>query len=255
MHVPPEQPSGSSLRINMTATRKQKLNELHRQKRIDAGLPVAENWKRLAADAVVAPPVNHSDWHRLWDEFHAWPMTGDPEKFPAFVRDFREKIWCANCQGHFDWLVAKYPPPTSSRRECAEYTVLIHNAVNVSKEHRSSPIHFYEACRLRGYPEEWTKQPTTLMEDLIISNRQSPGDVICVTAAVHALHKNYPGRWRTGIAGSAMELWQNNPDVTEIANLIGPRTIKVGWSNVRPNVENRHIIHVVCGDLELKLPS
>jgi len=50
---------------------------------------------------------------------------------------------------------------------------------------------------------------------LCITNWQSPGDIVMLTAAVRDLHKAYPGRFQTDVITSCMDLWDNNPYITK----------------------------------------
>lgn len=49
---------------------------------------------------------------------------------------------------------------------------------------------------------------------LVLTNWQSPGDVVMLTAAVRDLHKMYPNRFQTDLRTSCDAIWQNNPYVT-----------------------------------------
>ena len=44
----------------------------------------------------------------------------------------------------------------------------------------------------------------------------SPGDMMTLTAAVESLVKAYPGKWKIQVAGTAMDIWQNNPHIHEL---------------------------------------
>lgn len=44
----------------------------------------------------------------------------------------------------------------------------------------------------------------------------SPGDMLTMTAAVYSLAITYPGRWKVAISGTSMELWENNPHISEL---------------------------------------
>ena len=43
---------------------------------------------------------------------------------------------------------------------------------------------------------------------LILSNRQSPGDVLMLPAAVRDLHRSYPGQFETDVRTSCPALWR-----------------------------------------------
>jgi hypothetical protein len=46
---------------------------------------------------------------------------------------------------------------------------------------------------------------------LLLRNRQSPGDIVMLTAAVRDLHAQNPGRFITAVDTTAMALWDHNP--------------------------------------------
>ncbi len=51
------------------------------------------------------------------------------------------------------------------------------------------------------------------MRRLLLKNKQSPGDIVMLTAAVRDLHRAHPGQFETWVKTSAMPLWDHNPDV------------------------------------------
>lgn len=83
------------------------------------------------------------------------------------------------------------------------------------------------------------------MKDLLLKSSQSPGDILILTAAVRDLHRAHPGRFRTDVRTTAMELWQNNPYLTPLAEgAPGVETIEMHYplihhSNQRPY----HFLH------------
>jgi ADP-heptose:LPS heptosyltransferase len=48
------------------------------------------------------------------------------------------------------------------------------------------------------------------MQRIILTNYQSPGDIVILTAAVRDLHRCYPGRYITDVRTSCPQLWENN---------------------------------------------
>jgi len=52
------------------------------------------------------------------------------------------------------------------------------------------------------------------MTPVILQNKQAPGDVVMLTAAVRDLHRAHPGKYRTYVDTTAPDLWRNNPNVT-----------------------------------------
>lgn len=54
------------------------------------------------------------------------------------------------------------------------------------------------------------------MRKLILECKQSPGDVLTLTAAIESLHQTYPGEYITDYKGTCSELFDNNPWITKI---------------------------------------
>lgn len=54
------------------------------------------------------------------------------------------------------------------------------------------------------------------MKKLLLTNFQSPGDILMLTAAVRDLHRRYPGEFLTDVRTSAKALWENNPQLTAL---------------------------------------
>jgi len=53
---------------------------------------------------------------------------------------------------------------------------------------------------------------------LILTNFQSPGDIVMLTGAVRDLHRCHPGRFVTDVRTSGADLWAHNPYLTPIAD-------------------------------------
>ncbi len=54
------------------------------------------------------------------------------------------------------------------------------------------------------------------MRRLVLTNFQSPGDVVMLTAAIRDLHRSCPGEFLTDVRTSSPQLWDNNPDITPL---------------------------------------
>jgi ADP-heptose:LPS heptosyltransferase len=54
------------------------------------------------------------------------------------------------------------------------------------------------------------------MQKIILTNYQSPGDIVMLTAALRDLHRCYPGRFITDVRTSCPQLWENNPFVAPL---------------------------------------
>lgn len=51
---------------------------------------------------------------------------------------------------------------------------------------------------------------------LILVQRQAPGDIVMLTAAVRDLHRCYPDRFLTDVETPCPQLWENNPYLTSL---------------------------------------
>lgn len=56
------------------------------------------------------------------------------------------------------------------------------------------------------------------MKKIILENKQCPGDVMCLTAAVESLHSLFPGRYLTDVRTTAWEIWQHNPRISQLCS-------------------------------------
>jgi ADP-heptose:LPS heptosyltransferase len=83
------------------------------------------------------------------------------------------------------------------------------------------------------------------MRKLILSNHQSPGDIVMLTAAVRDLHRTYPGEFLTGVRTPCPHLWENNPHITPLGLLDGEvETINCEYPLIhRSNQEPWHFLH------------
>lgn len=54
------------------------------------------------------------------------------------------------------------------------------------------------------------------MKKLILTNFQSPGDIVMLTGAIRDLHRCHPGRFITDVRTSCPDLWENNPYLTPL---------------------------------------
>jgi hypothetical protein len=48
------------------------------------------------------------------------------------------------------------------------------------------------------------------MKKIVLTNYQSPSDIVMLTAAVRDLHRCYPGQFITDVRTSCPQLWENN---------------------------------------------
>src|SRR5262245_20680035 len=95
---------------------------------------------------------------------------------------------------------------------------------------------------------------------LLIRNRQPPGDVLMLTAALRDLHRAHPGVYRTAVDTACPALWENNPFV-ERHDGDGPdgdwaadRVIEAEYPLIhQANHRPFHFIHGFVQDLARKL--
>jgi ADP-heptose:LPS heptosyltransferase len=93
------------------------------------------------------------------------------------------------------------------------------------------------------------------MRRLILRSRQSPGDILMLTAAVRDLHLAHPQQFETDVRTSAEAIWENNPRVTKLAErdsnveVIDMHYPLIHESNQKPY----HFVHGYAQYLEQKL--
>ena len=51
---------------------------------------------------------------------------------------------------------------------------------------------------------------------ICLTHWRSPGDIVCMTAAVRDLATSHPGRFAIHVGGSCKDLWMHNPHVVEV---------------------------------------
>ncbi|MGH7507469.1 MAG: glycosyltransferase family 9 protein, partial [Longimicrobiales bacterium] len=93
------------------------------------------------------------------------------------------------------------------------------------------------------------------MSRLILSNFQSPGDAVVLTAAVRDLHLTYPGRFMTDVRTAHPAIWEHNPYLTEIdEDDPGACEIACAYPLVRDsNRSPHHFLHGFTRDLNERL--
>jgi hypothetical protein len=72
---------------------------------------------------------------RLWAELHRWAIDfgGDPQEAARWLQEFAGRVPQAGCGCRAEWDtdIARYPPPLDHPEELFEWTVVVHNAVNL----------------------------------------------------------------------------------------------------------------------------
>lgn len=84
-----------------------------------------------------------------------------------------------------------------------------------------------------------------MTRSLILRNRQSPGDVLVMTAAVRSLHRQHPGEFVTVPETIAQSIWDNNPDCAPRDGVQNPEIIDMHYPLV--NQSNGRAVHFMQG--------
>lgn len=87
------------------------------------------------------------------------------------------------------------------------------------------------------------------MRKLILSNYQSPGDIVMLTAAVRDLHQCYPGTFLTDVRTPCPALWENNPYLTPLA-YDDPDALRLHCQYPLIHKSNTHPYHFIFGFIE-----
>lgn len=83
-----------------------------------------------------------------------------------------------------------------------------------------------------------------MAEELILSNVQSPGDILVMTGAIHCLHAKHPGHFQTAVDTGCNAIFENNPHVTEV-NRKTARRIKMEYPLIHQS--NQKPVHFIQG--------
>lgn len=84
-------------------------------------------------------------------------------------------------------------------------------------------------------------------QQLILSHKLAPGDIMMMTAMVRDLHRCYPNRYLTDVDTTAPELWINNPYRSKVDKR-GALRLKVGYPLIRQS--NQCGLHFIQGFIE-----
>src|SRR5438105_12580189 len=90
---------------------------------------------------------------------------------------------------------------------------------------------------------------------IILTNFQSPGDIVMLTAAVRDLHLCYPGEFQTDVRTPCPHIWENNPYLTPLRPCQpGVETIDCKYPLIhRSNQEPWHFLHAFIDYLNQRL--
>lgn len=170
--------------------------------------------------------------------------------------------------GHHYWLNQAYkPPPEHDGLAEAEWFAELAGAGRV--RYLDRPATHGANCDIpRGITQDTRDSPLLPKSSvqaasgrknparkLILHNRQSPGDVVMLTAAVRDLHLHYPGQFLTDVRTPCPHLWENNPYVTHIDDDdTGAEAILCEYPLIqRSNQEPWHFVHAFGAFLADKL--
>lgn len=102
------------------------------------------------------------------------------------------------------------------------------------------------------------------VKKLVLSSHLSLGDIVCMTAAVRELHRQFPEQYLIDVRTPFPAVWEHNPDVTPLSD-DDPEVTKINLHYdqnpyVTVHQSNQHPIHLIegyCQDLadRLQIPS
>ena len=69
-------------------------------------------------------------FHTMMARFPEEPSADDSLALKTYIQLFARLYPCGDCASHFQKLLAKYPPQTSSRNGAAGWACFVHNQVN-----------------------------------------------------------------------------------------------------------------------------
>jgi ADP-heptose:LPS heptosyltransferase len=81
-------------------------------------------------------------------------------------------------------------------------------------------------------------------EPILITNYQSPGDGVILSAAIETLHQQYPGRYRTSVQTIAGEMWLHHPRVHPPMLAECPRELRIE-SHVKTCDRPLHVMEIM----------
>lgn len=72
-------------------------------------------------------------FHTTMARFPDEPTADESDALKSYIYLFARLYPCGECAQHFQQILKKYPPQTSSRNTAAAWACFVHNEVNVSK--------------------------------------------------------------------------------------------------------------------------
>lgn len=139
-----------------------------------------------------------------------------------------------------DVLGLRMPAYRKLQREMMERLNPTPSAMNpslVNVRHRKSPKRAPEVAA-KAYGDSGGEP-----ERIILRNRQSPGDILMLTALVRDLHKAHPGRYKIDVDTPCPALWEHNPHVEHVGG--EGRTISLDYPLIHQS--NQRPVHFLQG--------
>ncbi|GAB1317389.1 Sulfhydryl oxidase [Madurella fahalii] len=84
-------------------------------------------------NATAKAELGRASWklfHTMMARFPEKPTPDDSLALKTYIQLFARLYPCGDCASHFQKLIAKYPPQTSSRNAAAGWACYVHNQVN-----------------------------------------------------------------------------------------------------------------------------
>lgn len=114
---------------------------------IEAGSPCILDSAPLPASPSMAQDYLAVVGPLLWAELHGFAASQPEligaegaEAIRAWLKAFSKRLPCGDCRGHFEQILAGYPPLLSSRDEFFAWTVEVHNRINARLGHAEFPL-------------------------------------------------------------------------------------------------------------------
>lgn len=85
------------------------------------------------ANATAKAELGRASWkllHTMMARFPEEPTADDSLALKTYIQLFARLYPCGDCAAHFQKLLAKFPPQTSSRNAAAGWACFVHNQVN-----------------------------------------------------------------------------------------------------------------------------
>lgn len=107
-----------------------------------------------------------------------------------------------------------------------------------------------DAAELRAQwvREALTSPPWVSKTPLLLCIDQAPGDAVVMTAAIHSLHRAYPGRYVTAVECQFMEVFAHSPDIVSQESVPGVARLRMHYPAIHES--NRRGIHFMQGCCE-----